>query len=258
VECKDIDYLIGEIRKKVVRGAKPTRVGRLRTCLRVLDPQQASDVGKSALDEATSEDTMTLGDAISRFRQIDEANIPAPAVSRKTPDGSQKSSKSKFDGDSGAKKTYTGKNAPIPADAPAKAAGVNTTQGVSGGYDASGREKIDVRHEDERRRHERYGVDNYAHNDPNGDVAFAEAMLGDSVGYFPSMDKILREANLAAPSVSRKTPDGKSQTSSKSRFNEPYKGAKKTYDGSAASVPSDQEPDGPGASGREEVDTRYE
>lgn len=258
MDCKDIDTLFGEIRRKVVKGSKPTRAGRLRSCLRVLDPQQSSDVGKSALDEATyAGDTMNLSDAIARFRQIDEANISAPAVSRKGPDGQQTSSKSKFDHYKGADKTYDGKSASVPADADAKKAGVNTSQGVTGpGYDASGREKVDVRHEDRRSRPD--ASDDFGNLDPKGDLAFAEQMLGDKLGFFPSMAELLREANLAAPSVGRKTPDGKAQISSKSRFGEPYKGAKKTYDGSAASIPSDSEPGGPGASGREEVDTRHE
>jgi hypothetical protein len=208
---------------------------------------------------------MNLSDAIQSFRQIDEANIPAPAVNRKTPDGKQTSSKSKFDQYKGADKKYDGKPASVPSDKEAMAAATNSTAGVSGpGYNGSGREKVDTRVEDE-------GVDQYDDRDPDGDLAFAESMLGDKVGYFPSMDTLLAEQNLAAPSVSRKTPDGKAQISSKSKFRQPKGKADKKYDGSAASIPADKEAmdaainstdgvsgEGYTADGREEVDVRGE
>jgi hypothetical protein len=213
-----------------------------------------------------TETNMNLSDAISRFRQIDEANIPAPAVDRKTPgNGKQLSSKSKFDTYKGADKQYDGSAAGVPADKEAMAAATNSTAGVKGpGYNGSGREKVDTRVEDE-------GIDDYEENDPTGDLAFAESMLGDKIGYFPSMEQTLAEQNLAAPAVKRKTPDGKAQISSKSKFRQPKGKADVKYNGSPAQIQADKEAmdaainstdgvDGEGYTpdGREETDVRVE
>jgi len=421
VECKDIDTLIGEIRKKVVKGSKPTRAGRLKACLRVMDPKTARDVGKSMLEtddikqrlaaatakwkekfqhaksasssskskpsgsgshavsvastimkqikhglgaidylamglknilavsagtkvidsRATgpgvqfdarghwkgrvmvrlapndtytltfgrirgskwkvdkevdgiyadsvgkvvrdnvlgtgikehTETTMNLGNAISRFRStsglgeaiarfrsLDEANIPAPAVSRATPGGKQISSKSNF-GNGGANKRYDGKSASVPGDKEAMAAATNSTAGVSGpGYNGSGREKVDVRAES-----------HWGRTDSD-DVLFAEEMMADRIGFMKSVSarRDLQEENKSAPAVNRATPGGK-QISSKSRFRKPPAGKSKRYDGEGASIPSDKEAmdaatnstagvngDGYDADGREEIDVRGE
>lgn len=223
----------------------------------------------TGIRKESTENPMDLNDAISRFRQIDEANIPAPAVSRKIPvNGKQLSSKSKFDTYAGANKKYDGSAASVPPDKEAMAAAVHSTAGVSGpGYNGSGREKVDTRFESL----EQDGTDMYENNDPDGDVEFATSMLDDKIGFFPSMEQQLAEQNLAAPSVSRKTPDGKAQISSKSKFRQPKGVADKKYDGSSASIQADKEAmdaainstdgvDGEGYTpdGREEIDVRGE
>jgi len=412
VEHQDIDSLFSEIRKKVVKGSKPSRPGRLRSCLRVLDPTKASDVGQSSVSEAwdeklhprdagrfapkpgnftkkpggassagysdaavageilkqikhgmspldylsmgiknvyalgsddkvagseatggglqfdarghwkgrviarlgpddtyalifgrirgskwkidkelagiyadsigevvrnnvlgngireDTENTMNLSDAISAFRSINEANIPAPAVNRPIPGGKQTSSKSKFDQYKGADKQYDGKAASVPSDAEAMAAATNSTAGVKGpGYNGSGREKVDTRIEMQ----EDDGVDLYENNDSNGDLAFAQSMLEDKIGYYPTMETLLAEQNLAAPAVSRKTPDGKAQISSKSKFRQPKGKADQKYNGSPAQIQADKEAmdaamnstdgvsgEGYTPDGREETDVRVE
>lgn len=217
---------------------------------------------------------MSLSDAIARFRGLDEANIPAPKVNRPNAGGGQQiSPKSKFSPSyyKGADETYAHDPASPPADPEAKAAAVRSTAGVSGpGYDASGREHIDVRVEQEKARG--VGIDDFGggSGSPEGDedLEFAEAMLNDTLG---RKGPPQQEANISAPKSGRKGPDAK-QIDPKSKFSRQYyKGPGQTNSGDAAPMPADPEAkaaaerstagvSGPGygADGREEVDVRVE
>ncbi len=105
-------------------------------------------------------------------------------------------------------------------------------------------------------------------DDWEGDMAFAEAMLNDTLD---RKQPVRAESNIRAPGVDRETPDGK-QLSPKSKFaREYYPGPGNQYTGTAAPIPADREAmaaatrstagvSGPGygADGREEVDVRTE
>ncbi len=218
---------------------------------------------------------MNLSDAVSRFRDIEEANIPAPPPGRGGPAGAQKKAKSRF-----AQVNYAGGP---PADAEPKKAATNSTAGVKGpGYDASGREYVDNRFEAE----EGYeftlaekgmGIDDFDGGEgrtlaeDENDLAFAEEMLagGHQLDGSARRMRQFRESNIASPSVGRKTPAG-AQRDPKSRFRKPYQGPGRDIYGPKG-IPSDAEAkaaaerstagvSGPGysADGREETDVRYE
>ncbi len=211
---------------------------------------------------------MSLKDAIARFRGLDEANIPAPKVNRPNAGGGQQiSPKSKFSYYKGADQNYYHGDISVPADAEAKAAAERSTAGVQGpGYDASGREYVDVRVEQEKARG--VGIDDFGGTVADDDLAFAEAMLNDTLG---RKDQT-QEANIQAPKVDRTSGDKGKQLSPKSKFSRQYyKGPGQDYKGDAAGLPADPEAkdaaerstagvSGPGygPDGREEVDVRVE
>lgn len=107
-------------------------------------------IGESAAD--TRSDTLTqmessmssLTDAIAAFRSLDEANINAPTVDRKTAGVKQYSPKSRWP------KQHWDEAGKPPADPESMAAATRSTAGVDKkmGYDADGREGVDVRAED--------------------------------------------------------------------------------------------------------------
>jgi hypothetical protein len=205
---------------------------------------------------------MSLRDAIERFRDLDEANIPAPAVSRTTAGEKQISAKSRFTHVSGADRDYTRAPASIPADPEAKAAAERSTAGVKGPIGADGREQVDVRYEEKLRREKGRGVgiDDFSEQEDVDDLEFAEAMLNDTLGRRgPSQ----QEANIRAPKAGRKNAGG-SQISPKSKFaREYYPGpGNKPADpeAMAAAERSTAGVSGPGYApdGREEVDVRQE
>lgn len=150
MERHDIDSLLGEIRKKVVRGSKHTRHGRLKGALRTVPikhPTKPRDYGRATLGEELN--TMSLHDAIQRFRSVSEAALPAPAPQGQVASGKQDASKSKFTGTE-PKNQQDYKRDPVkePSDPESMAAATKSTAGVKGpGYDSTGRERVDVRFE---------------------------------------------------------------------------------------------------------------
>jgi hypothetical protein len=173
----ELDSWWAGARPKLIKGSRSTRYGRMAGCIKSLRalrdggikvsglsqtdknpvPRKERDSedqpvdatpGKVDEDITIEEKTMNLNDAIARFRSLDEANIPAPAVNRETPgDGAQISSKSKFKYYGGADQNYAGDKVGIPADAPAKAA-MSHSSNVKGPVGADAREVVDVRIED--------------------------------------------------------------------------------------------------------------
>lgn len=269
----DVDRLLGEIRKKVIRGAKPTRHGRFKGAMRTVPikhPTKPREYGRETLGEELN--TMSLHDAIQRFRSVNEAALPAPAPQGQVASGKQTASKSKFTGtEPKDQQDYKRDKVSEPSDPEAKAAATRSTAGVKGpGYDATGRERVDVRHEQRGKQREDEGQDNFRSTPKNDqeDLEFAAAMLQDRVGDLRR--RPVAEAGIPAPAPDQKTPDGKAQTASKSKFDDHVK-PDKDYKGDAASIPADAEAkaaatrstagvSGPGydASGREKVDVRFE
>lgn len=218
---------------------------------------------------------MDLNAALNNFRNapigrgMQEANTPVPAPNAKNPDGAQPKSKSDFEpGAPKGQQNYQRKGVTIPGDKEAMAAAKASTAGVSGpGYDASGREKVDVRSESKAPWEDRPS-DQFAGSPRRDreDVAFAGAMLADAVG----LHKSLREANIPAPGPDNKGPDGKAQTASKSNYNANNPQGQQDNRRKPVSVPADpaakaamdysaaQSGEGYDASGREQVDARTE
>jgi hypothetical protein len=173
----ELDSWWSGARAKLIKGSRATRHSRMAGCVKSLRALRDGGIKVSGLSqtdknpvprrERDSEDqpvdstpgkvdeeitieetTMNLNDAIARFRSLDEANIPAPGVSRTLPDGgNQFSSKSKFKYYGGADQDYQGGSISIPTDAPAKAA-MSHSSNVKGPVGADAREVVDVRIED--------------------------------------------------------------------------------------------------------------
>jgi hypothetical protein len=165
----DLDQWWSATRPKLVKGSRATRHRRMDGCIKSLRalrdggvvggisqpelnpvPRKVRDTEDQPVpvvgeDTNIEENTMNLNDAISRFRSLDEANIPAPAVSKPLAGGGKQfSSKSKFKHYAGPGETYTGASAPIPADPKAKAA-EPYYPAVKGPVGPDAREYVDVR-----------------------------------------------------------------------------------------------------------------
>lgn len=301
-EAADLDSWWKAARTKLIKGSKATRDRRMSGCIKSLrslrdggikvsgqsqthlnpvpkrernSEDQPKDSTPGRVDEAVEETTMNLSDAVSRFRDIEEANIAAPAPGRKGPDGAQKAAKSRF------KQTqYAGA---APADAEPKQAATNSTAGVKGpGYDSSSREYVDNRFEHEEgyqftQAEKGMGIDDFDGGEgrtlaeDRADLAFADEMLagGHRIDGTQRRLAAFHEANIPAPKSGRKNPGG-AQLNPKSRFRKPYQGPGKDIYGPKG-IPADAEAkaaaerstagvSGPGytADGREETDVRYE
>lgn len=299
-EAADLDAWWTKARPKLIKGSKATRERRMNGCIKSLralrtggikvsgqsqtqlnpvpkkerdSEDQPVDRTPGVVDEGIKENDMKLTDAISRFRDIEEANIPAPAPGRSGPAGAQKKAKSRF--------AQTNTAGAPPGDKEPRAAATRSTAGVKGpGYDASSREFVDVRYEQEEgfeftQAEKGMGTDDFEGGgtlaEDEFDLAFAEAMLegGHKLDGSERRMRQFRESNVTPPKTGRSTPAGK-QREPKTRFRKPYTGPGEDIYGPKG-IPSDKEAmaaaerstagvKGPGykPDGREEVDVRYE
>lgn len=277
MECKDIDTLIGEIRKKVVKGSKPTRTRRLKSCLRVLDPQQASDVGKSMLE--ADDIKQRFAAAAAKWKEKKLSSKPGSASSSSKPGHSTSHAvavagtimKQIKAGLGAIDYLAMGLKNVLAIGADTKVTGSRGT-GPGVQFDARGHWKgrviVRLAPNDTytltfgRIRGSSWKIDKEVdgiYADVVGKVVRDNVLrtgikentetnmnLGDAISRFRSTSlgeaiarfRSLDEANMPAPAVNRATPGGK-QLSSKSNFGNG--GANKRYDGKAASVPSDKE-----------------
>jgi len=280
MEAGDIDGAMKEIRKKVIKGAKPTRARRLAGCLRALRTGGITVSGQSQTDlnpvpkvERNKEDQPkddtpgevdesldeTTGPPDADDPKARQFGMPSPNWQTKRPPRAKRGRRKKKYEDtedvmnlSDAIRRFRGEDeepAPKPEPKPEPQA-ESHARGATPEYGESFNEL----------RGKGMALDDFGSFGDASDVQFAEAMLTDDPT-LTGMDRRLAQLEANIPVKGGK---------SKSRFRQPYKGPGKGVHG-PASTPADPEAkaaatrstagvSGPGYTpdGREEVDVRTE